>query len=169
MSPTKDKPAPPSVRWSLTRSIILVLSITAIVIVLFQWRLGVPFVRTIDLSEYEIEPVGPNQTWTVFLPRDLQIPNEMRDRVIVEVNGRRMFYFENKAADLARARDGSFWVRYRRVNFRLVGLDPEKVSRAVLKVPQRLPVWAVLLLVPLFSLIAWAASRRSSPRLDQYR
>ena len=74
-----------------------------------------------------------------------------------------MVYYENKATDLGRARDGSFWVRYRRVNFRLAGFDPDNVSRAVLKIPRPLPIWGAMILLPLFVLLAWAASRRSSP------
>lgn len=156
----------PSVRWSLTRAIILVVAVAAFFLVLAQFRWGLPFVRSTDLTELDIQPAGPVQTWTVMVPKDQAVADDLRHRVIVEINGRTMVYFENKVADLARARDGSFWVRYRRVNFRLAGFDPDSAKRANLKVPQPLPLWAAVLLLPMCALTAWAASRRSSPSSD---
>lgn len=153
----------PSVRWSLFRSIILVVSVAAFFMVLAQWRWGLPFVRSTDLTEYDIQSAGPVQTWTVMMPKSEAIPDNLRSRAIVEINGRTMVYYEKKAADLGRARDGSFWVRYRRVNFRLAGFDPDNVSRAVLKIPRPLPIWGAIVLLPVFGITAWAASRKSSP------
>ncbi len=91
----------------------LFIGATLLLLVVVQWRFGLPFVKSAEISEYR---VGQHQQAVEFhLPHHHRIDDEIRRSVMLRLDGEWLLYYDAKATSLESLRDRSFWTSRRRV------------------------------------------------------